>query len=347
MKILFCTLAATLFFLFSCSSTFSKFASVSPDGKYDSEFPTKSTSTLLDQISESVKRISSIAFYDGLIYPKENKVIRKDLTLESHTRKATKSFSFNNSAAGTATIIYARQKRVGILTCAHVVDYPDTIITYYPAEEDDTIQYVETYSIKKKQRNFLVDLPQGDGFEILAIDHDLDAAVLGKEMLYPSDSKTPILNLPSGTAKDLQWGSFVYVMGWPKGQKMVTRGIVSSPMRDHKYSFLIDAPFNRGFSGGIVIAIRDGVPNLELVGIVSSVSASFEQILVPEAEVDVSSFDPRLPYSGEVYIKNQQKIDYGITFGISIDAIRQFLDDNGATIESRGFELSNFFRESQ
>jgi S1-C subfamily serine protease len=345
MKIFLWALSIIYLFFLSCSSNSSKLTSVVPDGKYDSEFPARSTSSLLEQISEGVKRISSIAFYDGLIFPKENRVLERDLLSDSFINKATKSFSFNNSAAGTATIIYAKQKRVAILTCAHVVDYPDTIITYYPIETDDTTRYVETYSIKKKQRNFLVDLPQGDGFQILAIDHDLDAAVLGKEMIFPSDSKTPILNLPTGSAKDLQWGSFVYVMGWPKGQKMVTRGIVSSPQRDQRYSFLIDAPFNRGFSGGIVIAIRDGVPNLEFVGIVSSVSASFEQVLVPEAEVDVSSFDPKLPYDGEILIKNQQRIDYGITFGISVDAIRQFIENNRSPIESKGFELSGFFHK--
>lgn len=347
MKKPFYVLAALSLIYLSCSSTSSMVTAVSHDGKYDSEFPTRSSSQLLGQISESVKRISSIAFYDGYIFPRENKVILADILSESYISKAAKAFSFNNSAVGTATIIYAKNKRIGVLTCAHVVDYPDTVITYYPAEESDPIRYVETYSLKKKQRNFLVDLPQGDGFEILAIDHDLDVAVLGKQMLYPSFSKTPILNLPLGAAQDLQWGSFVYVMGWPKGQKMVTRGIVSSPDRDRDHSFLIDALFNRGFSGGIIIAIRDGVPNLELVGIVSSVSASFEQILVPEAELDVSKFDPRIPYSRQIFVKNQQKIDYGITFGISIDSIRRFLNDNRDTIESKGFELPNFFSDSQ
>ena len=347
MKNPFYALAVISLIYLSCSSTSPKHATVSSDGKYDSEFPTKSSSKVLEQLSESVKRISSIAFYDGYIFPKENKVMKTEILSESYINKAVKSFSFNNSAAGTATIIYAKKKRIGILTCAHVVDYPDTVITFYPLEEGDTIRYIETYSLKKRQRNFLVDLPQGDGFEILAIDHDLDVALLGKELLFPSFSKTPILNLPLGSAKDLQWGSFVYVMGWPKGQKMVTRGIVSNPNRDQKHSFLIDALFNRGFSGGIIIAIRDGIPNLELVGIVSSVSASFEQILVPEAEQDVSKFDPRLPYSGENFIKNQQKIDYGITFGISIDAVRRFLNDNRETIESKGFEFSNFFSDSQ
>ena len=346
MKILVCGIATISLLLLSCSSTSSKVAPGSRDGKYDSEFPAKSSSEILELVSESVKRISSIAFYEGYIFPQKNKVVKADILSDSFINKAVKSFSFNNSAAGTATIIYAKKKRIGILTCAHVVDYPDTVITYYPVEDGEEAKYIETYSIKKKQRNFLVDLAQGDGFEILAIDFDLDVAILGKELLYPSPSKTPILNLPVGSARDLQWGSFVYIMGWPKGHKMVTRGIVSSPNRDQKNSFLIDALFNRGFSGGIIIAIKDGIPNLELVGIVSSVSASYEQILVPEAETDITRFDPRLPYEGELFVKNQQKIDYGITFGTSIDAIYQFMDDNRIQIESRGFELVDFFRKS-
>ena len=45
--------------------------------------------------------------------------------------------------------------------------------------------------------------------------------------------------------------------------------------------FLVDAVFNRGYSGGIVLAIRDGVPNFELVGLVKSVPAEYEYVMKP------------------------------------------------------------------
>ena len=65
------------------------------------------------------------------------------------------------------------------------------------------------------------------------------------------------------------------------GHKMITRGIVSNTRDDKSDSFLIDALFNRGFSGGIILAIRDGVPNFELVGMAKSVSAKNEYLLTP------------------------------------------------------------------
>lgn len=315
------------------------------DGKYDSEFPTRSPSPYLERLSEMVKRISSIAFYEGYVFPKENHVTKADILDGSYPLNGVQSISFHNSTAGTATIIYAKKKKIAILTAAHIVDYPDTIITYHSVTEGDPSKFIETFAVKKKQRNFLVDLSEGSGFEVLAMDPDIDVAVLGKEFMYPPFKKIPIFSYPLGKAKELEWGSFVYIIGWPKGNKMVTRGIVSSPNRDQRHSFLTDALFNRGFSGGIILAIRDGIPNFELVGIVGSVSATFEHVLVPEAQLDVSKIDIGLPYEGNIYIKNQQKIDYGITFGISIDSIKEFLSDHKQLFESQGFNYQDFFQD--
>jgi len=341
----FILLLALLAFI-ACTSQYRSFTpEILKDGKYDSEFPSRSPSPYLEKLSEIVKRISSIAFYEGYIFPKEDHVTKSDILSGSYGLKDAQTFSFYNSSAGTATIIYAKKRKIAVLTAAHIVDYPDTIITYHTELEGENSGYIESFSLKTKQRNFLADLTDGSGFEVLAIDQDLDVAILGKEFILPPLKKIPIFNYPLGTAKALEWGSFVYIIGWPKGNKMVTRGIVSSPNRDEKHSFLTDALFNRGFSGGIILAIRDGIPNFELVGIVGSVSATFEQILVPEAQSDASKIDIRLPYKGDIYIKNQQKIDYGVTFGISIDAIKEFLNDHRQLFESYGFSYSDFFKE--
>ncbi|MCK7529466.1 MAG: hypothetical protein MZV64_73895 [Ignavibacteriales bacterium] len=49
---------------------------------------------------------------------------------------------------------------------------------------------------------------------------------------------------------------------------MVTKAIVSNPSRDESGSFLVDAVVNNGMSGGLVLAIKDGVPNFEMVGMI-------------------------------------------------------------------------------
>lgn len=314
------------------------------DGKYDSEFPSRSSSEPLEKLSDPVRMITSIAYYEGFTFLSEEKVTLADIRTGRFRSKVDTTITFHNSTSGTATVIYSRSKKVAILTSAHVVDHPDTLLTYYDPGHNKTVQYLESFSIKEIQRNVLVGISEGNDFEILAFDPDLDLAVLGKQLLKMPDPEIPVFNFPLGSARELKWGTFVYTIGYPKGLKMITRGIVSSPDRDKKHSFLIDALFNRGFSGGIVVAIRDGVPNFELVGMVNTVSASFKHVLVPEASKEVTEFIPKIPYKGDVYVEEQQEIDYGITYGISIDIIRQFLNSYEDRFEYLGYNFFYFFR---
>lgn len=330
----------------SCSKKTSQFIpGTLSDGKYDSEFPSRSSSEILEKISYTIRMINSVAYYEGYAFAKSKNITRKDILNGAYESKSDSVISFHNSSSGTATIIYQQSRRIAILTSAHVVEHPDTLITYFFSDETDSPRTIESFSLKKKQRNTLVGIPHGSGFEVLAIDPDLDLTVLGKVFTNPPVEKIPVFDLPIGSAKELQWGSFVYLIGWPKGQEMVTRGIVSNPDRDKQHSFLIDALFNRGFSGGLVLAIRDGVPNLELVGIVGSVSASFEQVLTPESKNDISVNGPRLPYTDNVYILSRQQIDYGITHAIPVEAILGFLDENKSSFENNGYDFKGFFHQ--
>jgi hypothetical protein len=338
--------AVVLLLIFAaCSSKSNQIDySIVADGKYDSEFPTQSTSEWIEEIANTVKRISAIAFYEGYTFSPDSNVTLSDIENGMAERKAERKILYNHPAIGSATIIFQKGKRIIVLTCAHVVNFPDTIITYYKSDTSTISQFIESFSVKTKQKNQLVDIVDGADFEILAMDSEGDLALLQKDFLFPPASEIPVFTYKIGNATELKWGTFVYLIGWPKGNhKMVTSGLVSSPNRDKNHSFLIDASFNRGFSGGIVLATRDGIPNFELVGIVSSASASFEHVLVPEKNVDITRFDPFLPYSGQTYVRLEKEIDYGITFGISSESIQDFLKRNQKRIESRGYNISDFF----
>ncbi|MFQ5583625.1 MAG: serine protease [Calditrichia bacterium] len=318
---------------------------IQKDGQYDSEFPSQNTSAPLEQLTKTVRRISSIAFYEGFLFSKESKTTLPEIRQGMAQEKSYRKIAFNNPASGTATTIFMQGKKIAVLTCAHVVNFPDTIITYFKSDEGDSVSYLESFSLKRKQNNFLIDMAEGFGFEVFAIDEKRDLAVLGKELIFPPSKKIPVFNFKIGKADDLKWGSFVYIVGWPKGHQMITSGLVSSPNRDKEHSFLIDALFNRGFSGGLVLAIRDGVPNFELVGIVSSVSATFEYILTPEKGVTVSLYGPQLPYDNDIFVKLDKKIDYGVTFGISVESVLDFLNMNREIFISRGYDPGAFFKQ--
>jgi hypothetical protein len=309
------------------------------DGKYDSEFPYKSCSAELEKISHTVRKISSIAYYRSLVFERKGLVTISAIQSNNYKSRAVKEIFFNNSVIGTATVIQYFGRRITLLTCAHIIDFSDTLYTYFVDENQRPTPYIQSISFKERQNNFIADLPERGDLEILAFDHDLDIAILGKVFAGDVRFPIPVFDYPFGKAKELEWGSFVYLLGYPKGYQMVTRGIVSQPDRDQNGSFLLDALFNKGFSGGIVLAIKDGVPNFELVGIASSVAADFEYNIVPPGDINRSGFDPRIPYAGEVYIKFEKQINYGITFIISTELIKSFIKENQNQLLGKGYDL--------
>jgi hypothetical protein len=309
------------------------------DGKYDSEFPYKSCSAELEKISHTVRKISSIAYYRSLVFEKKGMVTISAIQNDNYKSRAVKEIFFNNSVIGSATAIHYFGRRITLLTCAHIIDFSDTLYTYFLDENQRSTPYLQSVSFKERQNNFIADFPERGDLEVLALDQDLDIALVGKVFIGDVQFPIPVFDYPFGNAKELEWGSFVYLLGYPKGYQMVTRGIVSQPNRDQKGSFLLDALFNKGFSGGIVLAIKDGVPNFELAGIASSVAADFEFNIVPQNDINRSGYDPRIPYAGDVYVKFEKKINYGITFIVSAELIKSFIKDNEDQLLENGYDL--------
>lgn len=315
------------------------------DGRYDLAFPFGANSDALEKVLTSVKLLNATAYYESYRFPFEAKVRLKDIHPDMLTQGGYPKTVYNDYAVGTATVIYQRQRRVAVLSCAHVVHFPDTVITYYESPDGNAAPYVYRIAMKKRQRHFIADLRHGEDFDILAIDHQLDVAILGKELLT-SLTDTYVLDYPLGKATQLEWGSLLYLFGFPSGKKMITTGLVSAPNRNAQHGFLVDALFNRGFSGGLVLAIRDGYPNFELVGIVNAVAADNEAVLVPgEFASSQGDLPMNVPYQGEVFAINRKKINYGISFGIAIEAILEFMQKHRIQLENRGFYLEYFFKK--
>jgi hypothetical protein len=308
---------------------------VMPDGRYDSEFPNKNGSGELADILESVKMINSIAYYIGYNFSEVSGV--REIS-EAALSKANHVFYFNETSAGTATIIYNYGNRLALLTCEHIVTFPDTMITYY--ENTDRIR---TVSFLRRQTNYVNGIPDGSDLEVI-ISHKIhDLALIGREK--ESNAYLPVFSYPLGEAKKLEWGSFVYLLGYPKGNKMITRGIVSSPNRNKEdHSFLVDALFNKGFSGGLILAVKDGVPNFELVGIAKSVSADYDLLITPEKHYTRNEMEMNLPYTGDLFVEERSTISYGITNTTSIESIQRFLTANRLRLEELGYDFPYFFK---
>lgn len=316
------------------------------DGKYDSSFPHLSTAEYIEQIIKSVQPISSMAYYTNYHFSAADNITESALDGQRYQEMAISQEPTNSNVRGSATIIYSGDRRVALLTSAHVVDFPDTILTYFTDMSGRNTEYLQSIAIKTRQMNYVSTLPRlRDGsMDIIAIDPTTDVAIIGGMMEQDLPGTARALEYPLGNSRELRWGDFIYVLGYPKGKRMVTSGIVSQPNSSDLSNFLIDAPFNIGLSGGIVLAIRDGVPNFEVVGITNSVSADFENILSPPDTIDTAEIIDERPYSGDLYVRRRSRINYGVTNVVSAEAVRQLIQENRQKFFERGYNLRSFIR---
>jgi hypothetical protein len=329
--------------IYSCSTV--SYETIYPtlgDGKYDSEFPYKGSSDELERITQTVRRITSTGFYKTYFFNRADEITMDKIRNSSPKELSRQSGFADQSTSGTATIIYHSEGKVALLTCAHVVNYPDTVITYFYNDEGDISPYVEALLVKDIQVIYGVGFPEGSKLEIIALDKKLDIAIIGRDYHDLKNYVFPVFNYPTGTARNLEWGTFVYVFGYPMNYQMITKALVSSPNRDGEGSFLLDAVVNKGYSGGIVLAIKDGVPNFELVGIVQWVPEEENNIIAPSKRKDDEPYNSLIPYEGEIFVKRDSDIKYGIAKIISIETIQNFVEKNKQTLYDKGYYLDNY-----
>lgn len=327
------------FLLYSCASTLDKVYPTLNDGKYDSEFPYKSSSTELEKICESIQRVSCTAFYKIYHFKPEDEITYEMLAGKDLSKTAGWEDYGNNSLSGTAFTVCSQGGAIALITCAHIISFPDTIIAYRANPDGTTTPYIETISIKDRESIYVAGFPEGSEVEILAKDDLADIALIGRKYSPETGFRVSVFPYPSGDAKELEWGTFVYLFGYPINYQMVTKAIVSSPNRDSQGAFLVDAVVNPGFSGGIVLAIRDGVPHFELVGMVQWVPEDEEVFLAPQKFSAGKTYNTLIPYKGDLFPKVHKSIKYGITKIIPIEAIKAFLQDNRVKLKSMGYEI--------
>jgi hypothetical protein len=343
-KVILLLITLVTFLFYSCSTVnYKEIYPILADGKYDSEFPYKGASDELREISSTVHRINSSVIYKTYTFDEESKLTLSNLKNTKLRDVAVSEGYADQTNSGTGTVIYFNEGKVAILTCAHVVEFPDTIISFFPALDGSFTEFIQVIFIKERQNIYAVGFPEGGEFELLVSDKKQDIAIIGKDYKALSGLRFPVFNYPFGKGKELDWGSFVYIFGYPINNQMITKAIVSNPNKDEFGSFLVDAVVNNGMSGGVVLAIRDGVPNFELVGIIQWVPEEEENILVPKSLKNNERYNPIVPYEGEEYVKRFSSIRYGIARVISSERISSFISDNKSRLSSRKYYLDRFW----
>lgn len=310
------------------------------DGRYDSEFPSKNGSGEMGMIASSVKKLYSVSYYTTWQFTREAQVLRSNITSGLFTRMALGTIETQESVSGSATVMLYDGHKIALLTCEHIVNAPDTIITWYDPLDESQVPVIQSITIKKKQENWVRDMSECGPFVVLAADPELDVAIIGKTC--SSLSKEPVVfPFPYGHSAELEWGSFVYIFGYPMGMPVVTKAMVSKSVQTDPDEFTVDALLNKGYSGGLILAIRDGVPHFELVGMVRSVSSEEEYFLKPAS--GNKRYNEIFPYKGDVFADTRESIRYGLNFTIPSGKILGFYQKNRTGLLREGFNLDPFF----
>jgi Trypsin-like peptidase domain len=330
---------------FSCRSTVTKVSDFGLiDGKYDSDFFQVKENNTLNKLVNSIKLINCLAYYESHLFNDDSKLTLDNVEKIDLESIAISTHHVTETASGTATIIYSNKEKVALLTCAHILNFPDTIVTYFKNKNGFNSDFIKSISIKMRQSNLLPEFTISNEVEILSIDPLSDIAIVGKNISSLSASKYLPFGLVQGNSSELSWGSKVYIIGFPLNNKMITSGLASpSQIRERDY-FFVDAVFNRGFSGGIVLALRDGAPNFEIVGMVKSGTVHRKFNLKPNTNNPDFVYLPQVAYNGEILVEEETDIKYGVTKIMTIEKILEFMDDNKTTLEELGYDYSKFMK---
>ncbi len=328
-----------VFILSACSQKQTLLVHNQADGKYDSEFPSTPVTEAVRKAAQSVILLNSLFFYQGYEFDYEDKITRADIRSNKFPGQSERPIIYEQPSAGTATLIYNKNGKMAFLTCSHTVNAKDTLLTFYKIGEKDSEYISAMFILVKKQIN-LVTIPGNEPVEILAADDKKDIALIGKKVDPKKARGFFVFPYPLGYAGELDWASIVYVIGYPYGKKMVGQALVSSPNYDWDHSFLIDATLYRGVSGAVVMALRDGAPNFELVGIARALSAETLYYIGPEDIYKKKGVPVRREYSGKLYIEPHLKVAYGLTFTVSAESIRDFFARNRTKLKAKGYDFA-------
>ncbi len=292
----------------------------------------------LAMLELSIVKITCSAYYRTSYYPPPPSLRTPAEALPRPLEQKLTS----SSVAGTGAVLLQNAREMLVLTCNHVVDFADTVRHYYVDEARRPTSHLRALSLKYRQDVFVFHRSgEWTVGELVVSDKDNDIAVVRTARPAQHMAEAP-LPCPLGDAGELKLGQEVYVLGFPKGFLTVTRGLVS-PSRG-RGRFIVDIAFNRGYSGGAVVRLDGNKGAMEYVGMATSAAYDAQYLLVPSADNVTPAPEPDIPYTGEVFVEELKLINYGITFVVTSNMIRDFLRAHTERLERMGFPITPLIR---
>lgn len=321
--------------LISCnsSSLITQSSSSTTTEYYTSKFPQREVSEQLQNAQSSILRIVTTSFYRTYTF-EEQHITLSDIKTNNPEDIAAEYFSTEESTAGTSIVLRQANNKTLLISCDHVVSSPDTVIAYAEGPGIPENTYVESISIKQKQNNLVFTSNQLHSFDVIASNEHTDLALFTAE--FSDQQLAHPLDIDLGNSSDLQLGSVLYVLGFPRGYPMVTRGLASTSENRPSNFFITDALFNPGISGGLVLASKNNFQSFQWIGIARSATASKEDVLVPRPTSEKHERAAR-PYLDTPFVQEKTRITYGITQTIPINTIKEFISNHQQAILENGF----------
>ena len=238
-------------------------------------------------------------------------------------------------------IVTQNSQKSLLLSCYHLFDFQDTVKTFYSTKKGVPTNNLLSLSIKTGQIIYITHKnSRRTAGRIVANDKRNDIALIETKTLENQLIEQPF-DGSFGKKQDLKFGKEIFLIGFPKGFLCVTRGLISpSP---YKNKFLIDAPFNRGFSGGAVIAINKNDGTYRYFGMANSMAYDSQVVLIPSEKTVNINYYEKIPYSEEAYVKELKLVNVGITFAVNCSVITQFFDKEKKQLKLKGHNIDKKF----
>jgi hypothetical protein len=329
-------LAGALIFLSGCTL----FRTATPEevGSYESYAGSELVRDKLKESFDSIKRIHSSVLYNTFVLKPEAHSTVEELSGRNFHELAEHTITDDHSTAGTAIVIGNRAGRTTMITASHTVTFPDTIWHYRRNQQSDQEPIVEGVSVRYSVYHFLFREDGIMNFELALNDERRDLALLVHRWDDDNSPDFTPLSVSPGNSERLDWGDLVYALGYPRGVQMMTRGMVSMTSISPRRSFVVDASFNRGFSGGALFTVMPDGSGIEWVGILSAAYGETEYFLTPGSMTD-RDFNPDIEYDGPIYMQRANRINYGIAYAVGIDEIGAFFRENRSEIRRAGLTV--------
>ena len=285
-----------------------------------------------NELEHSILKLTCSAYYENYYYSMPPRFSGEPIPQMSLFIE--QNFT-TNSVAGTGLIVTKSVDKILILTCHHIFDFEDTLKTFYLDKQKRMTNYLQSLSKKHGQAIYVThkngSISQG---KIVSQDEENDIALIETQSIENTLSEAPFQGMFNKNPK-IKLGQEIYLLGFPKGHFMVTRGL-ASPSK-YKDKFIVDASFNRGFSGGITITFDNQTGNYHYIGMANSTAYDSQIALSPHDAITNLEAYQSSPYEDDVFIKELKMINYGITFVVSDDKIADFFKKEEEKLRQLGY----------